>query len=63
MPDVIFSKGGYGALPVVIAGSLLGIPIIEHESDTIPGKSNKIAASLAKKIIVSFPSTKKLFSA
>jgi len=61
MPDMIFSKGGYGALPVVIAGFLLGIPIIEHESDTIPGKSNKIAASLAKKIIVSFSSTKNYF--
>lgn len=61
MPDIIFSKGGYGALPVVIAGHLLGIPIVEHESDTVPGKSNTIAANLAKKIIISFPSTKDYF--
>lgn len=61
MPDLIFSKGGYGALPTVIAGYFLGIPIIIHESDTIPGKSNKIAAVFAKKIILAFETTKKYF--
>ncbi|MFA4990732.1 MAG: undecaprenyldiphospho-muramoylpentapeptide beta-N-acetylglucosaminyltransferase [Candidatus Paceibacterota bacterium] len=61
MPDVIFSKGGYGALPVVYAGFLLGIPIIIHESDSVPGKSNKLAAPFAKKILLAFESSKNYF--
>jgi UDP-N-acetylglucosamine--N-acetylmuramyl-(pentapeptide) pyrophosphoryl-undecaprenol N-acetylglucosamine transferase len=61
MPDIIFSKGGYGALPTVIAGYLLGIPIVIHESDAAPGKSNKIAAIFAKKIALAFETTKRYF--
>lgn len=56
-PDLIFSKGGYGSLPVVISGALLGIPIFLHESDVIPGKSNRLAAKFAFEIFVSFPKT------
>lgn len=61
MPDVIFSKGGYGSIPVVFAGWIYKIPIIIHESDSIPGLANKIATRLAKKIIVSFEGAKKYF--
>ncbi len=61
MPDIIFSKGGYGALPVVLAGFLLGIPIVIHESDAVPGKSNKLAAPFAKKILLAFESAKNYF--
>jgi len=61
MPDVIFSKGGYGALPVVLVGFLFGIPIIVHESDAVPGKSNKIAAVFAKKVILAFENAKSYF--
>jgi len=55
MPDLIFSKGGYGSFPVIIAGTLLGVPIILHESDVIPGKTNKTLASFAFKIYTAFP--------
>ncbi len=41
-PAVIFSKGGFVALPVVIAGKKLGIPIVSHESDLSMGLANKI---------------------
>ena len=53
-PDIIFSKGGYGSLPVVIAGALLGVPIVMHESDVIPGQANKLLSSFAFKIYVAF---------
>lgn len=53
-PDIIFSKGGYGSLPVAIAGALLGVPIVMHESDVIPGQANKLLSSFAFKIYVAF---------
>lgn len=62
MPDVVFSKGGYGALPAVVAAVLFGLPLIIHESDAIPGKVNKFAARFAKKIGVAFPSAAAYFS-
>lgn len=54
-PEVIFSKGGYGSFPVVLAGRILGIPIIIHESDSTPGRVNKWAGKFAKKIALSYP--------
>lgn len=61
MPDIIFAKGGYGSAPVVLVGWIFRIPIIVHESDTIPGISNKLIARFAKKILVSFDLTAKFF--
>lgn len=61
MPNVIFSKGGFGSLEVVLAGWLLRIPIIIHESDTIPGRSNIIAGKFANLIGVNFEESKKYF--
>ena len=51
-PDIIFSKGGYGSIPVVFAGALLGVPIVIHESDTVPGKANQIMSAFAFKVYV-----------
>ena len=56
-PDLIFSKGGYGSLPVVIAGWFLQTPIFLHESDIAPGFSNKILSKFAMEIFTSFPKT------
>ncbi len=56
-PDLIFSKGGYGSLPVVLAGWLLRVPIFLHESDATPGLANKILSRFALEIFVSFPRT------
>lgn len=47
--DVIFCKGGYVALPVVIAAKLLSKPIVVHESDVHPGLVNRIASKYASK--------------
>jgi UDP-N-acetylglucosamine--N-acetylmuramyl-(pentapeptide) pyrophosphoryl-undecaprenol N-acetylglucosamine transferase len=56
-PDLIFSKGGYGSLPVVFAGWLLRAPIFLHESDISPGLANRILSKLALEVFTSFPKT------
>ncbi len=55
-PDIIFSKGGYVSLPVVIAGKRLGIPVVVHESDLTLGLANKIGCRYAKELLLSFNS-------
>lgn len=54
MPDVIFSKGGFGSVPVVLVAKLFRIPLVVHESDSIFGLSNKIGAKFASRVAVSF---------
>ncbi|MBN2443292.1 MAG: undecaprenyldiphospho-muramoylpentapeptide beta-N-acetylglucosaminyltransferase [Spirochaetales bacterium] len=61
-PHVIFSKGGYVSVPVVIAGFLLRIPVITHESDLDPGIATKINAFFVKKICISYKETSCFFS-
>ena len=56
-PTVVFSKGGYVALPVVIAASSLNIPVITHESDLSIGLSNKIASHYAISVLTTFKKT------
>lgn len=58
-PAVIFSKGGFVTVPVVIAGWLNGIPVVIHESDITPGLANKLSTPFAKKICTTFPETLK----
>lgn len=53
-PDVIFSKGGYAAFPVVFAAKLLNIPVVIHESDASPGRVNVFASKFAKRIAISY---------
>lgn len=60
-PDVIFSKGGYASFPTVFAGRILRIPIIIHESDSVPGRVNLWAGKFAQKIAVSYPETASFF--
>ncbi|HEX9721903.1 MAG TPA: UDP-N-acetylglucosamine--N-acetylmuramyl-(pentapeptide) pyrophosphoryl-undecaprenol N-acetylglucosamine transferase [Candidatus Paceibacterota bacterium] len=57
-PDLIFSKGGYGAIPATAAGRLLRIPVFLHEGDIIPGKANRAAEKFAVEIFASFPHTR-----
>lgn len=59
--DIIFSKGGFVAVPIVIAGSRLHIPIISHEADITPGLANKIAAPVSKVICCNFEEAAKSF--
>ncbi len=56
-PSIVFSKGGYVGLPVVIAAKQLGIPAICHESDLTMGLANKVGKLYATKICTSFKKT------
>ena len=58
-PDIVFSKGGFVSVPVVLAAKTCGIPAIIHESDITPGLANKIAIKGAKKVCCNFPETLK----
>ncbi len=62
-PDVVFSKGGFVAVPVVLAAGHYHIPVIIHESDMTPGLANKICMKTASKICCNFPETVKLLPA
>jgi UDP-N-acetylglucosamine--N-acetylmuramyl-(pentapeptide) pyrophosphoryl-undecaprenol N-acetylglucosamine transferase len=60
-PDVIFSKGGYTSVPVLIAARLLRIPVVIHESDAVPGRANLLARKFARYVAISYPDTAKFF--
>jgi UDP-N-acetylglucosamine--N-acetylmuramyl-(pentapeptide) pyrophosphoryl-undecaprenol N-acetylglucosamine transferase len=62
MPDVIFGKGGYGSFPVALVGWLYRIPVIIHESDAVPGLTNRRLAPFAKYVVISFSAAAKFFS-
>ena len=61
MPDVVFSKGGYGAVPAVIGAIIFRIPLIIHESDSIPGSVNRFSARFAARIGIAFSSAAQFF--
>lgn len=58
-PDIVFSKGGFVAVPVVLAAKHCHIPTIIHESDMTPGLANKLCIPSAKKVCCNFPETLK----
>lgn len=58
-PDVIFSKGGFVSVPVVIAGKRNHVPVIIHESDMTPGLANRISIPSAYRVCCNFPETLK----
>jgi UDP-N-acetylglucosamine--N-acetylmuramyl-(pentapeptide) pyrophosphoryl-undecaprenol N-acetylglucosamine transferase len=54
-PDVVFGKGGYASFPALFAAKIFGIPVVIHESDSVPGRVNLWAAKFARRIAVSYP--------
>ena len=56
-PDIVFSKGGFVAVPVVLGAKMNKVPVIAHESDMTQGLANKITAPFAKKICTTFAET------
>jgi UDP-N-acetylglucosamine--N-acetylmuramyl-(pentapeptide) pyrophosphoryl-undecaprenol N-acetylglucosamine transferase len=58
-PDILFSKGGFVSVPVVMAAKKCRIPVIIHESDMTPGLANKLAIPAARKVCANFPETMK----
>jgi len=61
MPDAVFSKGGPGAFAVVLAARFYGIPVVVHESDSVPGLTNLFSGKFAKWVAVSWQSAQKYF--
>lgn len=60
-PDVVFSKGSFTSVPVLLAARLFGIPVVVHESDSRPGRANLWAGKFAEKIAVSYPEAAEFF--
>lgn len=60
-PDAIISTGGYVAGPVAWMGSRLGIPLLIHEQNSLPGLTNKLLANSANKICITYEDSKKYF--
>jgi UDP-N-acetylglucosamine--N-acetylmuramyl-(pentapeptide) pyrophosphoryl-undecaprenol N-acetylglucosamine transferase len=56
-PKIVFSKGGFVSVPVVLGSRLNNIPVITHESDLTPGLANRINMNFAQKICTTFPDT------
>ncbi len=63
MPDAVFSKGGYGAVPVVIAAWIYRIPVLTHESDVIPGWANRVCGKFSRNVAIAFPDAEQYFHA
>jgi len=62
MPDVIFGKGGFATVPTLLVGTLFGIPIFLHESDSIPGVVNQFFSRFSVKTFISFENSSVYFS-
>jgi UDP-N-acetylglucosamine--N-acetylmuramyl-(pentapeptide) pyrophosphoryl-undecaprenol N-acetylglucosamine transferase len=62
-PDVVFGKGGYASFPALLAARILRIPVVIHESDTIPGKVNLWAGKFAQRIAISYKDAAAYFPA
>lgn len=61
-PDVVIGMGGYASGPGGVAAKSLGIPVIIHEQNAVPGVTNKLLARIAKKVMLGFASAKPYFS-
>ena len=59
-PAVVFSKGGFVSVPVVVGAALCGVPVVMHESDITPGLANKLCKPFAKAVCTTFPECAKL---
>jgi UDP-N-acetylglucosamine--N-acetylmuramyl-(pentapeptide) pyrophosphoryl-undecaprenol N-acetylglucosamine transferase len=60
-PDVVFGKGGYASFPMILAARIFKIPVVIHESDSVPGTVNKWAGTFAEKVAVSYPEAAEYF--
>ncbi len=63
MPDIVFSKGGPGAFPAVLAAKFYFIPVFIHESDSAPGLTNRLSAPFAARVFLAFKKAAGVFPA
>ncbi len=62
-PDVVFGKGGYASFPALLAAKILRIPVVIHESDTVPGRVTLWASKFAQRIAISYKDAASAFPA
>jgi UDP-N-acetylglucosamine--N-acetylmuramyl-(pentapeptide) pyrophosphoryl-undecaprenol N-acetylglucosamine transferase len=62
MPEVVFSKSGPGALPVIYAARWYRIPVVIHESDAVPGLTNRMSAKHAAAVELAFDNAQQYFA-
>lgn len=62
-PSIVFSKGGFVSVPVVVGAAMCGVPVVMHESDITPGLANKLCKPFAKAVCTTFPECAKLLGA
>lgn len=60
-PDVVFGKGGYASFPALLAARILRIPVVIHESDSVPGRVNLWAGKFAQRIALSYKEAGQFF--
>ena len=60
-PRVILTAGGLVSLPVVLAGSIRGVPIVLWDGDAVPGRVNRVLARFARCIVATFPEEERFF--
>jgi UDP-N-acetylglucosamine--N-acetylmuramyl-(pentapeptide) pyrophosphoryl-undecaprenol N-acetylglucosamine transferase len=56
-PNLVVGVGGYVSGPMALAARLIGVPVVLHEQNMIPGLTNRVLAKVAKRIYVTFPQT------
>lgn len=61
-PDVVFGKGGFASFPALLAARILRIPVVIHESDSVPGRVNRWAGKFARKVAISYPEAAQYFN-
>ena len=60
-PDVVFSTGGYASAPVVVGAWIRRVPIVLHEQNSVPGRTNRMASRVAKRVFLAFSSARRFF--
>ncbi len=60
-PDIIIGTGGFASYPIISQGSHLKIPTIIHESNVLPGRTNRRLACIADKTLIGFSETENIF--
>lgn len=58
-PDVVFSKGGFVSVPLVVAAWLFRVPVISHESDVTPGLANRLTFPFCRRVCLTFDATQR----
>lgn len=62
-PDVAFGAGGFASVPPLVAAALLGVPVLTHQQDVVPGLANRLLQPFARRITVAMPQTLRRFPA